>query len=134
MALLKEYEGPIVYTIKQRKSPPPVVGDKMVKVVLKNLGFDPNSYAVFEIWDRLLGREAERARAVGLKGSDLCVEVDSSARLHDLTLRKRQILKKLNGHFGPRPFLSDIIFSLAGSDAAENFRRKPATKFKRNAD
>lgn len=106
----------------------------MVKVVLKSLGFDPNSYAVFEIWDRLLGREAERARAVGLKGSDLCVEVDSSARLHDLTLRKRQLLKKLNGHFGPRAFISDIIFSLAGDGASENFRRKPAAKFKRNAD
>ncbi len=122
-----------MYRIDKKKAPP-VLGDGMVKVALKALGFDPKSYAVFEIWDRMLGREAERARAVGLKGSDLCVEVDSSARLHDLTLRKRQLIKKLNGHFGPRPFISDIIFSLAGGDAAEIFRRKPAAKSKRNAE
>jgi hypothetical protein len=108
--------------------------ERMVEDVLKKLGFDPKSYAVFEIWDRLLGWEANRAKAIGLKGTDLCVEVDSSARLHDLTLRKRQLMKRLNEHFGPRAFISDIIFSLAGSDAVPFSRRKPAARFNRRSE
>jgi predicted nucleic acid-binding Zn ribbon protein len=89
---------------------------------LEKLGLKPQVLAVFDAWDRLLGPEAAKARAVGMKGPVLHVETDSSARLHDLTLRKAGLLKRLQGFFGeqgPRaPFetgktVSDIIFRLA---------------------
>ncbi|HOW27440.1 MAG TPA: DUF721 domain-containing protein [Elusimicrobiota bacterium] len=87
---------------------------ELLESSLKKLGFDKERFAVFEVWDRLLGPEAAKARAVGLKGTRLCVEVDSNARLHDITLRKRTLLKKVNGHFGTNNVISDIIFTLAG--------------------
>ena len=88
---------------------------------LEKLGSRPQSLAVFEAWDRLLGAEASKARAVGMKQSVLYVDVDSSARMHDLTLRKPGLLRKLQGFFGPGthdPFatgkaVSDIIFRLS---------------------
>ncbi|HRY29671.1 MAG TPA: DciA family protein, partial [Elusimicrobiota bacterium] len=89
------------------------------------------NYAVFEIWDRLLGVQATRAKAVGLQGRRLCVEVDSSARLHDLMLRKRTLLRKLNEHFGTRPVISDIILQLAQNPSVRRtmtFREKSGTR------
>lgn len=84
---------------------------------LERLGMTPKSFSVFEAWDRLLGAESAKARASGLKGSVLHVDVDHSARMHDLTLRKPQLLKKLQGYFGEKgpkgPPVSDIIFRIS---------------------
>jgi hypothetical protein len=106
-----------------------VPGDRLVQGLLRRLGFDPQSYAIFEIWDRLLGRQAERVRATGLQDGRLVVEVDSSAHLHDITLRKRQLLRKLNEHFGTRTVVSDIILQLKGAPAP-----RPKGVFRRPAD
>lgn len=88
--------------------------------VLKRTGYDPREYALFELWDRLLGREAVRARAVGLKNNRLYVEVDTSVRLYGLTLRKRDILKKLNAAFGGTAPLSDIILRIGAPSPSDD--------------
>lgn len=87
---------------------------------LAKLGITPGAMVVFEAWDRLLGPEAAKASATGIKGTKLYVDVDSSARLHDLSLRKRQLLQNLKEFVGERslpagtkPSISDIIFTLA---------------------
>ncbi len=98
----------------RKKGPKELVpAGKLFEALLGKLGYDADAYAAFEVWDRLLGREAAKARASALQGRRLLVEVDSSARLHDLMLRKRGLLQKLNGHFGTRRVVSDIIFKLA---------------------
>jgi len=105
-----------------RPSPKKLIdGQTLFHAILQRLNFDPALYAVFEIWDRVLGPQSTRARAVGLKSGRLLVEVDSHARLHDLTLRKRGLLKKINGHFGVGTGLSDIIFRLTTA------RKEPET-------
>jgi hypothetical protein len=90
----------------------PVSAQRLFEGLLKNVGFNPGHFAVFEIWDNLLGREASRARAVGLQGGTLHVEAASPAHVHDLTLRKKTLLKKLNQHFGGRAVISDIMIRL----------------------
>jgi hypothetical protein len=89
--------------------------DLLCRGVLATMGFDVNTFAIFEVWDRLLGAEASKARAVGLKGRKLYVEVDSHVRWHDLTLRKPALLQRLNGHFSQQKPISDIMISLANS-------------------
>ena len=62
------------------------------------------------------GPPGPRAGAAGFKGTALYVDVDHSARLHDLTLRKPQLLKKLNGYLirpGAKAPVSDIIFKIS---------------------
>ena len=78
--------------------------------VLNRPGYDPSVFALFDLWDRLLGAEADKAKAVGFRGGRLYVEVDTSVRTHGLVLRKRELIKKINGAFGGSAPLSDIIF------------------------
>lgn len=84
----------------------------VIAAVLARSGYEPRHYALFDVWDRLLGPQAAKARAVGVKNGRLYVDVDSSVRLHTLTLRKRELVKKMNGAFGQDAPLSDIIFRL----------------------
>lgn len=67
---------------------------------------------IFELWDATLGADAARAPAVALKSGKLFVTVDTPVRLHTLTLRKRELLKKMNVALGAQGPLSDIILRL----------------------
>lgn len=78
--------------------------------ILSKTGYDPTVYALFDLWDRLMGAESEKARAVGVRNGRLYVEVDTPVRTHGLALRKRELLKKMNAPFGGTAPLSDIIF------------------------
>jgi predicted nucleic acid-binding Zn ribbon protein len=107
--------------VKKKRAKVLVEGSTLLKPVLEKLGYNPVNYAVFEAWDRLIGAAAGKARAAGLKDGKLIVDVDASARLHDLTLRKPQLLKKLQGFFGgagAKPPVSDIIFRISDEDHA----------------
>ncbi len=93
--------------------PPPkrlVSAQELLKGVLARTGYDADQYALFDLWDRLLGLDAQKARAVGVRNGRLYVEVDTPVRTHGLALRKRELLKKLNAPFGGTAPLSDIIF------------------------
>jgi len=85
----------------------------LVERILKKVGFEEDRFAVFSVWEKEMGKESSRVRLVGVKKNSLVVEVDSSVRLHDLTLRKRDILRRVNGHF-PVPVISDIQLELSG--------------------
>jgi hypothetical protein len=87
-----------------------VSAQEVLKGILARTGYNANQYALFELWDRLLGPEAQKARAVGVRDGRLYVEVDTPVRTHGLALRKRDLLKKLNAPFGGTAPLSDIIF------------------------
>jgi hypothetical protein len=87
-----------------------VSAQEVLKGILARTGYNANQYALFELWDRLLGPEAQKARAVGMRDGRLYVEVDTPVRTHGLALRKRDLLKKLNAPFGGTAPLSDIIF------------------------
>lgn len=107
----------------QRRKKPKVLtpGHALVEPYLRRLGIHPETVALFDAWDRLAGLEAKGTRAVGLKEGRLHVDVDHSARLHDLTLRKAQLLRKLQGFLGgsrAKALVSDIIFRISVDDNA----------------
>jgi predicted nucleic acid-binding Zn ribbon protein len=85
---------------------------QLIQDTLERSGFRPTDYPLFQLWDNVLGREASHAQAVGVKNRRLYIDVDTSARLHTLTLRKRELLQKINGAFGGNAPLSDIILRL----------------------
>lgn len=97
-----------------------VSAQELLKGILARTGYDANQYALFDLWDRLLGPEAEKARAVGVRDGRLYVEVDTPVRTHGLALRKRELLKKLNAPFGGTAPLSDIIFRPGTSSASDD--------------
>lgn len=95
-----------------RDKPPKrlVSAQELLSGILSKTGYDPRVYALFDLWDRLMGAESEKARAVGVRNGRLYVEVDTPVRTHGLALRKRDLLKKMNAPFGASAPLSDIIF------------------------
>jgi predicted nucleic acid-binding Zn ribbon protein len=100
-----------------------VSAQELLAGILTRKGYDPVHYALFDLWDRLLGNEAQNARAVGVRDGRLYIEVDTPVRTHGLALRKRELLKKMNAPFGGRPPLSDIIFR-PGTPADSDDKRR----------
>ena len=98
---------------------PPVLACSLIEKLLKRLGYEPGRLAVFEVWDRMMGQEARRFRAVGIKRDRLCVEVDSSAHMHELLLRRRNLMRKMSEYFGGKTPVRDIVPQLASARAKE---------------
>jgi hypothetical protein len=97
-------------TFTPKKPKTLVAARELLSGVLARTGYDPAHYALFEMWDRLMGAESQKARAVGVRAGRLYVDVDTSVRTHGLALRKRELIKKMNAAFGGTAPLSDIIF------------------------
>jgi hypothetical protein len=75
--------------------------NEFMNVVKKQLGLDDETLAVIKIWEKELGALAKKAQLVGVKSGALMVEVEASAYLQEITLRRSEILHKINQHFGP---------------------------------
>jgi predicted nucleic acid-binding Zn ribbon protein len=80
----------------------------LIEQLQRQLGIDERLYAVQKVWESELGPLARHAEILGLKKGVLVIEADSNAVLHELTLRKREILNKLNQFFGENKFLKQI--------------------------
>lgn len=66
----------------------------------KQLGLDEKTYAVLKIWEKEMGPQMKYAALAGIKKGVLMVEVDSSVHLQEMTLRRRDLIRKINQHFG----------------------------------
>jgi len=81
------------------------IGD-LLKDAMKNLASPsrPSIEAMLIIWEDAAGvAGAKHSRPVAIKRSELVVNVDGSSWLYELTLKKRDILKKMEGKFGKKP-------------------------------
>ena len=80
----------------------------VTEVVLKRYGITPENMAIFgSIWDKELGKLSRRIELLGRKGGCLIARASEPVYGHELILRKREIIKKINGHFG-RKVIDDI--------------------------
>jgi len=94
-----------------RKSSSFAAKDLLAKA-LKTWGFEPDLYAVFEIWDNLAGH-LKGIEAVALKGRRIVVRVASSVHAQELKFLKSGIISQINGYFG-RTVLTDVAIELPG--------------------
>jgi predicted nucleic acid-binding Zn ribbon protein len=63
---------------------------------------------VWRVWDRVVGEDiARNARPAAFKGSLLLVNVTSSAWLHHLQFRRKEIVGRLNDDLG-QPLVRDL--------------------------
>ena len=70
--------------------------------VLKKYGINEESMALFDIWEKELGPLAKKIKLAGKKGATLYVEIENPAYRQELKYRKKDIITKLNGHFGKK--------------------------------
>ena len=80
------------------------IGD-VLKETLKKLisPSRPSEEGVAVLWGVAAGCDAgKHSKPIGIKKSELIVNVDSSSWLYEMTLRKKAILKGLEGKFGKK--------------------------------
>ncbi|MFA5143186.1 MAG: DUF721 domain-containing protein [Candidatus Omnitrophota bacterium] len=81
------------------------IGD-IVKKVIKTLRSKKGvtEEEIVKAWGEAVGRQAAgHTRPVSVRRSVLMVNVDDSGWLYELTTKKRDILKKLEGRMGAKP-------------------------------
>ena len=90
------------------------------------LHFTARRLRVFELWPRVAGSDAPRARARFLEGGRLIVLVPGSAWLDRFTYKKADWLKRLNQELGAEAALEGIVLKIGDfSDFAETERPYP---------
>ncbi|MCG3205151.1 MAG: hypothetical protein KCHDKBKB_01869 [Elusimicrobia bacterium] len=86
--------------------------NQAVEGILRALRFDPQLYAVFEIWDKETKTLVRGCEATAIQGSRLVVTVPSAAHRQELMYSKERILSRVNQAMGRR-VITDIQFEFS---------------------
>lgn len=78
----------------------------------RQLGLDENVYAIMQAWDREMGALARHVKLAGIKKGILVVDVASSAHMQEITLRRRELIDKLNQYLGGKKVVKGIRVQL----------------------
>lgn len=90
---------------------------KILADLIRDLGLSKklNEQKAVVEWEAVVGRDiAEHSRAIKVDGGRLVVEVDSPVWSQELTLMKRDIMRRLNDRAGNRA-IDNIHFVLGGA-------------------
>lgn len=84
----------------------------VIKKFFEKLGFTPDMFAIYEIWDRELGWLGQHVRIAGLRKGKLLVEADTNAHMQEFHMIKHKVLNRLNEPFG-RPVIKQLAIEIA---------------------
>jgi Dna[CI] antecedent, DciA len=70
-----------------------------VEAITRQLKLSTELSVLERAWDTEIGALGGRARLAALDRTTLVVEVISSAALQEITLRRRELVRRLNTHF-----------------------------------
>ena len=84
----------------------------IIEALKRHLGLDENIATVIQIWEREMGAQARHVKLAGFKKGQLIVDVSSSAHVQDSTLRRREIINKINQYFGGTKIVKSIKVQL----------------------
>ncbi len=80
---------------------------KDAKDVTERLGLTEHLVLLDKAWQAEAGALETVARPIALQHWSLVVEVDSAPAMQEITLRRKELLRRLNRHF-PSPRLKNI--------------------------
>jgi len=78
----------------------------------KKLGLSTDLAVIEHAWNLEVGGIREFARISALDNAALVIEVDSSSVMQEISLRRRELIRKLNKHL-PEPFLRQITVRIS---------------------
>jgi hypothetical protein len=78
----------------------------------KKLGLSSDLAIIEHAWELEVGRLREFARIAALDHASLVVEVDSHSVMQEISLRRKELVRKLNNHL-PTPFLQQITVRIS---------------------
>ena len=83
-----------------------------VQRITEQMGLSENLAQLDRAWESELGGVAKLARIVALDRSSLVVEADSSPAMQEISLRRKELVRRLNKHF-PGDFIKQITLRIA---------------------
>ena len=89
-----------------------VRSDDIIAVLRNRLGLNEKTYAVMQIWEKELGSLAQYVELTAFKKGMLVVEVASSVHFNEMHLRRRELIQKINQHFGTEKVVKSIQLKL----------------------
>jgi hypothetical protein len=91
---------------------PFVPSGDIIERLKRHLGLDEKTDAIFKIWEKELGQLAQGVKLIGIKDGNLLAEAESNVHLQELTLRRREFVKKINQYFGNEKVIKTIKIRL----------------------
>ena len=86
--------------------------ERGVQRITEQLGLSENLAQLDRAWESELGGVARLARIVALDRSSLVVEADSAPAMQEISLRRKELVRRLNRHF-PEEFIKQITVRIA---------------------
>lgn len=77
----------------------------------RKLGLTSELTMLERAWSHECGALASQARLAAVERSAIVVEVKSSSAFHELTLRRRELVRRLNQHF-PEPWIGALTVKM----------------------
>lgn len=71
---------------------------EIMEAIKKELGLDEDFFTISKVWNREIGDES--VEICGYKNGTIFAMTQYSAALHEITIRKKEIIKKLNQYLG----------------------------------
>lgn len=71
---------------------------KVIGLLRKQLGLDDVFFTLEKVWDREVG--VEGVEIIGYKNGTIFTQTQSSVANYELTIRKKEIVEKLNQYIG----------------------------------
>ena len=86
--------------------------ERGVQRITRQLGLSENLAQLDRAWEAELGGMARLARIVALDRASLVVEADSSPAMQEISLRRKELVRRLNRHF-PEEFIRQITVRIS---------------------
>ena len=86
--------------------------DQDVKELTRTLGLTAELALLDVGWQAEIGPMREYARIVALHKASLVIEVDSHAAMQEISLRRRELVRKLNRHL-PTPWVDNLTLRMS---------------------
>jgi len=91
---------------------------------LTRFSIDRAHMRIPEAWEKIMGKFGLEASIIGLRGKKLTVGCDNAVLLQELTMRKRDIIARINSELGEE-FIDDIrLKSLRREDGGEKEKKE----------
>ncbi len=86
--------------------------EEIIRLLKKQLGLDEDTFSVISAWDKEFAPQFNYARLVGIQNGLLIVEVISSVHFQELSLRRSEIVKRINQYSGNKKIVKGIKIRL----------------------
>lgn len=86
--------------------------ERSAKNITRYLGLSEHLSLIDQAWEAELGGLKKVARIVALDRDALVIEVKSAPAMQELTLRRKELIRRLNQHF-PSPVIKCLTLRIA---------------------